>query len=257
MACEKEYQKAKEEAPKLHLNHLRERLRKAEESRDRTTARSIKLLIAREACIKQWRCIRACLKPRNSISLDEIDTNSDGVFKTLTDRGDIEASIMANNASRFRLASAYPLNQGCIASALGRFSTSWIGRAILRGVAFLPYSIPYQLWGLLRVIRDFAAAIGGRRNSEDFSRQDFQSYWGSAKEKTSSAFSGLHFGHYKAAAGNDMLSEIHAMMTEMAMKGGFAYSQWKEGLSVMIPKQPGAQTVDKLRAILLFEGDFN
>ena len=54
-----------------------------------------------------------------------------------------------------------------------------------------------------------------------------------------------------------MLSEIHAMMTEMAMKGGFAYSRWKEGLSVMIPKIPGARTVYKLRAILLFEGDFN
>jgi hypothetical protein len=54
-----------------------------------------------------------------------------------------------------------------------------------------------------------------------------------------------------------MLAEIHAMMTEMAMKGGFAYSRWKEGLSVMIPKQPGARTVDNLRAILLFEGDFN
>ena len=32
MTCEKEYQGAKEEAPKLRLNHLRERLRKAEES---------------------------------------------------------------------------------------------------------------------------------------------------------------------------------------------------------------------------------
>jgi hypothetical protein len=54
-----------------------------------------------------------------------------------------------------------------------------------------------------------------------------------------------------------MLSEIQAMMTEMAMKGGFAYSRWKEGLSVMIPKTPGARTANKLRAILLFEGDFN
>ena len=51
MACEKEYQRAKEEAPKLRLNHLRERLQNAEVSADMIAARSIKLLIAREACI--------------------------------------------------------------------------------------------------------------------------------------------------------------------------------------------------------------
>jgi hypothetical protein len=80
---------------------------------------------------------------------------------------------------------------------------------------------------------------------------------GKRKGKDIIAFSGLHFGHYKAAAESDMLSEIHAMMTEMAMKGGFAYSRWKEGLSVMIPKITGACTVNRLQAILLFKGDFN
>ena len=176
------------------------------------------LLIAQEACIKKWQYIRAFLKPRNSITLNELDIDSNGVFCTLTDRRDTEATILENKSCRFRLSSSYPLKQGCIAAALGRFSTSWLGGAILRGLEFLPRSIASQLRGLLLTIQHFAVAVEGRRNSEYFSRQDFQSYWGSAKEQISSEFSGLHFGHYKAAAG-DILSEINAMMTEMAMKG--------------------------------------
>ena len=139
----------------------RERLRKAEDAGENLTAKSIQLLIAREACIKQWRCIRACLKPQNSIALNELDISQNGGFKTLTDRDEIEAAIMENNSRRFRLASLYHLNFGGIAEALGRFSTSWLGTAILRGAELFPRSLPPQLCGLLITIQHFATAVGG------------------------------------------------------------------------------------------------
>jgi len=39
-------------------------------------------------------------------------------------------------------------------------------------------------------------------------QDDFQHYWKRANERTSSSYSGLHFGHYKAAAFSDKLSHI-------------------------------------------------
>ena len=41
-------------------------------------------------------------------------------------------------------------------------------------------------------------------------KEDFQHYWRRMKERTASSFSGRHFGHYKAAAHSDFLSEVHA-----------------------------------------------
>ena len=65
------------------------------------------------------------------------------------------------------------------------------------------------------------------------------------------------YGHYKAAAHSDLLSEIHALMTELAVTGGTPLAHWESGLSVMLEKQKGVIQVDKLRAILLMEADFN
>jgi hypothetical protein len=46
-------------------------------------------------------------------------------------------------------------------------------------------------------------------------------------------------------------------MTELAVTGGSPFNRWQSGLSVMLEKQRGVYRVDKLRAILLMEADFN
>ena len=46
-------------------------------------------------------------------------------------------------------------------------------------------------------------------------------------------------------------------MTELAVTGGTPLVRWESGLSVMLEKTKGVIQVDKLRAILLMEADFN
>jgi hypothetical protein len=67
----------------------------------------------------------------------------------------------------------------------------------------------------------------------------------------------LHYGHYKAASSHDTLSEIHALMTELAVTGASPLARWEMGLSCMLEKAAGVIKVEKLRAILLMEADFN
>ncbi len=49
---------------------------------------------------------------------------------------------------------------------------------------------------------------------------DFQDYWQGANEAISSLYSGLHFGHYKAASYNKNLSALHAMKLSACTKKG-------------------------------------
>ena len=54
-----------------------------------------------------------------------------------------------------------------------------------------------------------------------------------------------------------MLSHLHALKTSLALQRGFALERWTNGLSVMLEKMYGCTLVNKLRAILLMEADFD
>jgi hypothetical protein len=95
------------------------------------------------------------------------------------------------------------------------------------------------------------------RISCEITKEDYQRYWKKPRERTSSSISGLHYGHYKAAAQSDQLSEIHALLMELAVTGGSTLARWETGLSCMLEKTAGVIKVKKLRAILLMEADFN
>ena len=69
--------------------------------------------------------------------------------------------------------------------------------------------------------------------------------------------SGRHFGHYKAASKNTYLASLHASFINVASTTGIALSRWQKGLTVMLEKVAGNIKVDKLRAILLMEAEFN
>jgi hypothetical protein len=42
-------------------------------------------------------------------------------------------------------------------------------------------------------------------------RDDFQPFWRSAREKTESFYSGCHFGHYVAAARDNTVNDLHVI----------------------------------------------
>ena len=86
---------------------------------------------------------------------------------------------------------------------------------------------------------------------------EFGAYWKSAKEKTASSMSGRHFGHYKAAAKRTSLCKVHAAFASDASQHGIFIKRWTKGLTVMLEKIENVTRVDKLRAILLMEADFN
>jgi hypothetical protein len=86
---------------------------------------------------------------------------------------------------------------------------------------------------------------------------DFQTYWRKVNEKTSSSFSRLHFGHYKAASHSSLLSSLHTAKLTACARMGVPLTRWSIGLTVLLEKICGNNFIHKMRAICLLEADFN
>ena len=80
---------------------------------------------------------------------------------------------------------------------------------------------------------------------------------GRVKERTSSSLSGIHFSHYKATATSETIANFLAKKIALIGKCGCPPERWSYGMSVMPEKVAGIALVNKMRAILLMEADFN
>ena len=88
-------------------------------------------------------------------------------------------------------------------------------------------------------------------------KDNFILHWKKAKEETSSSYSGLHFGHYKAGIASAYISHFHGLKATLIMHHGIVLKRWAQGLSVMLQKLYGCSLITKLRSILLMEANFN
>jgi hypothetical protein len=132
-------------------------------------------------------------------------------------------------------------------SALGPFAINTVAaRAILQGDYVVPAETDDYRREFLQRIQASAPLDPQERLSCEITKEDFQRYWKKPKEQTSSSISGLHYGHYKAAAMDDTLSEIHMLMTELAVTGASPFARWETGLSCMLEKMAGVIKVEKL-----------
>ena len=68
---------------------------------------------------------------------------------------------------------------------------------------------------------------------------------------------GIHFSHLKTAAWSDQLTNLYIAKLNASLRGGFPLERWGKSLTVLLEKEFGSVYFDKLRAIILFEADFN
>ncbi len=85
----------------------------------------------------------------------------------------------------------------------------------------------------------------------------FWYYWRKFREKTSLSISGAHTGHYKSATFLDIVMNFLFRKIMLIARGGCPPERWGYGLQVLLEKVAGVALVNKLRAILLMEADFN
>lgn len=171
-------------------------------------------------------------------------------------KSDIEKALASENERRFRQASDTPFLQPPLYDLVGPLGTGPSVADILSGCFQPPPGLdPF----LQKFIEQLARPpmVLPRCVSLDLSAMDHITGWAKAKERTSSGPSGIHFGHFKAGALHANISELEHQLAHIPYVSGISPERWRQGTNVMLEKSKGNFRVDKLRAILLFEADFN
>lgn len=194
---------------------------------------------------------------RRAGAVSRVGSGEGGDYREYEDRASVERLIIENNAARFRLTEDTPPMTEPLLSDLGYLADTAEAEEILQGTYVCPPGADEYTAEFLQFLQRSPNVEASEQIDTTFTKEDFRWYWKKAKERTSSSISTLHFGHYKAATRNDTLSELHAVSLDIAVNSGYSPKRWQRGLTVMLEKKKGVIRVNKLRAILLMEGDLN
>jgi hypothetical protein len=209
----------------------------AENNQDKLVV--IKQLIRREKQRESARRIKYTLgKLRGGgITRVEVELQS-GKIREVTTKVGIERECMLENKKKFRQSQQTPCMREPLRSTLGPTGNSVAGEQILDGTYIPPTNTPPYT-------RDFFAQLQKPPQlfapplQATMTTKEFQTGWKRMKESTSAGISGLHFGHMKACAQDEFLSEFEASLSQVPYVTGQSPSSWQVGVNVMIQKRQG------------------
>lgn len=239
--------------------HLTARLHAAKDRQDEEGERRILQIIKGERDRAFWRRLNWALGQRRGSSVNSVQVSrEDGTVEDFTTQSAVQDTIWETiHRERYHLAEEAPICQGRLRGEFGYNANTSNGEAVLEGTYEASEDMHIGTQLLFQSIAALREIVPPNSIKQIITREEWQWAWKRKQEKTSSSQSGLHFGHYIAGANSDILSDIHALKTSLALHYGVALTRWKSGLCVMLEKQPGVRLISKLRAILLMEADFN
>ena len=136
-------------------------------------------------------------------------TASGGVDKFKTKEGIFHA-VSATLAEWFQAALIAPCHQGTFFEDVGHLGDGPVAQQILEGT----YKYPPDLDPVTRLLLEEATITYAKLSPTEVATymtvEDFQRFWQTARERTGSSYSGLHFGHYIVASFYPNLSLLHA-----------------------------------------------
>jgi len=236
------FQEAKQryEALKPHheiLQHsfLLERLQDPTLSDEQHTA--ISKLVALERVRDSFRRIRMLRGLKLGSSISQVEIQGPSGPQVVSDRHSVEHALCQSLQNRFTKAHGSPFLHGQLALDVDPYGCGPAARSILEGTYTCPpgtddYTkqfIEALKWPILRP--ELVSMI--------LNTDAFCAHWKQARERTSSSFSGLHFGHYKAAAFAPPLAHLHARFTQLVFMTGISLSRYQSGLQVILEKSLG------------------
>ena len=87
--------------------------------------------------------------------------------------------------------------------------------------------------------------------------EEFQAFYRRTPEERSSSPSGLHIGHYKAAAFSTEFSTILCLIASTAFDNQYSLTRWCQSATTLLEKSVGNPFLHKYRTIHLLESDLN
>ena len=151
------------------------------------------------------------------------------------------------------------MEKGPLANAIGKDGLTELSNRILQGSFF--ERTDYELFPEIRTFITQLAMPDIIKSQDQISSTISVDQYRKAirnwKESTSTSPSGRHLGMYKALLSNQQITSDMCNMLNVVTQLGIIPSRWCQAISVLIEKDPGAPTINRLRVIHIFEADYN
>jgi hypothetical protein len=211
---------------------------------------AIKQKCNREESKRMWYLIKQTVKDPHSPSILRVQRVVNGEVKEYIVQEDVEQAIQRECEVRFSLAHSAPIMKLLLGERLRYLSDKALARSIIMGT----YNIPSNLDPATKLILEEIGKLGikivnGKGNEIVITPDNFKRFWRKVNEFTSSSMSGVHYGHYKAAIQDDLISAVLALQLTVIARSGVPPENWSVGLQVMLEKIAGVCLVEKLCAI--------
>ena len=205
-----------------------------------------------------WYLIKCTVKNPANPSVLKVQRIVDGEVKDYVVQEDVEQAIQRKCEIRFTLAHSAPIMNSLLGERLQHLSDESLARSIIMGTYDIPTDLDPVSKLILKEIGNLGVKIvNGNESKIIITPKDFRRFWSRVNKFTSSSMSGVHHGHYKAAIQDATITTALALQLTVIARSGIPPENWSVGLQVMLEKIAGVCLVEKLRAIQLYEADFN
>jgi hypothetical protein len=178
---------------------------------------------------------------------------------TIIDRQTLETSILLFCQQHFQQAASTPFGSGHLADILEGSGLTAAGEAMLQG-EWQPNSASTRTPELRAFIRRLAIPDQLRDTPPidlEVSVDEYRSALKKWNERTSTSPSGRHLGFYKALLAIPSITADMCAMFNVVIRCGLVPHRWCKAISIMLEKDPGQPSLNRLRIIHLFEADYN
>jgi hypothetical protein len=257
--CQARLKELEKTAPQDRERHLQSCYVVARDKKREKAVRIIQKMMRKESNQRQWRRIRNTIHPQRGSAVASLTVKSEAGEETeyATSEG-VEHQASRAIADRYKKARTAPILQDeRLFKDFGYTANTPAARQVLDGTYSYPVEMEFYTKLLLQEAHLLYLKMSKQEVENIISTKEFQQYWRRANENIQSSASGIHFGHLKAAGFDKFLSSIYATKLSLASTSGIPLKRWETGLTILLEKSPGNISIDKMRAICLFEADFN
>jgi hypothetical protein len=226
---------------------------RAEEGKS-SVASELKNILLRETQRRDARIIKSANGDQQRMGLSMVKTRKGEAWVEITEKRPMENALFRELRQRFNQAKSTPFCTSPMLEEIGPLGISRQARDILEGT----YDIPNNCdpWAA-KLIPHLKYAIPPIEFPMAHSEGHHCEGWQKVRERTSAGISGLTIPQMKAHIRDDYNVQVDTLFARIPYHYGFTPERWRNGIDVMLEKKKGVYNIDKLRAILLYEADFN
>jgi hypothetical protein len=231
-----------------------EELAMARASEGSSVAAEIKNLLLRETQCRDARIIKAANSDQQRIGLSVIKIKHGQDWVEITEKEEMEKALLHELRQRFNQAAQTPFCVSPLLDAVGPLGTSVKAQHIIDGTFIIPENC--DPWAA-KLIPFLSYAFPDTEFPMEHSLHHHKAGWQKVRERTLAGISGLTIPQMKAHLQDNFNVLVDTIFVRLPYQYGFSPARWRKGIDVMLEKKKGVYNIDKLRAILLYEADFN